>query len=474
MDLMNGMTITEQRKTTMRTSITRRSFLSSSAALGAIASGGMNARANDAAFNLDFTVPERSFLDQYYTRMLAIADGIRDTQPAVIAEAMERAYELKRNGGTVRSQVVYGHFAMFMGSPDLPGQPNVLPQSEDSSPTEEEYAALKAGDVLLTNCVNDQTLRAKERGVHVIGIINSYNKFDKTPPDGLRPERMLLSTGDVSNVVIDSQVPWDNGLIDVPQIPQLKPCPSTGTANSLVYWACTAAMATLIGTRGRGSAEDAARRYLAEACDRFRMIGTDRPKLDFVAERWADRVLGRGARLLVYGHPQDGKPYDGARNMFVNEAYIVASGTMIADQYENRADDLRPEDIVLIGAFTSDDPLEMSVARHGRETGAYTVSFGPYGTGGDTSGPRLFKEVDDAFSTYSEEREGFVPVKGFDAPVSPLTGVCGNMVHWMLTAAWTDHMCRRGEPPYFWKGFHENGGREYGEAAHPLFLERGY
>ena len=52
---MNGMTITEQRKTTMRTSITRRSFLGGATALGAIASGGMNARAIDAAFNLDFT-----------------------------------------------------------------------------------------------------------------------------------------------------------------------------------------------------------------------------------------------------------------------------------------------------------------------------------------------------------------------------------------------------------------------------------
>ena len=458
----------------MQSSITRRSFLGGAAAFGASASGGMSAYAIDATFNLDFSAPEQPFLDQYYTRMLAIADGIRDTQTAVIAEAMERAYELKQKGGTVRSHVVYGHFAMFMGSPDLPGQPNVLPQSVDSSPSDEEFAVMKAGDVLLTNCVNEQTLRAKERGVYVIGIINSYNKFDKTPPDGLRPERMMLSTSDVSNVVIDSQVPWDNGLIDVPQIPQLKPCPSSGTANSLVYWACTAALATLIGTRGRGSAEEVARRYLAEACDRFRMIGTDRPKLDFVAERWADRVLGRGARLLVYGRPQDVQPYDGARNMFVNEAYIVASGTMIADQYENRADDLRPEDIVLIGAVTSDDPLEMSVARHARDTGAYTVSFGPYGTDGDSSGPRLFKEVDDAFSTYSEEREGFMPVKGFDAPVSPLTGVCGNLVHWMLTAAWTDHMCRSGEPPYFWKGFHENGGSEYDALANPLYLERGY
>lgn len=459
----------------MTNPLSRRRFLRS-AAIGAGAAAlawPKQSSAIDAAFATGVTMPDKPFMDTYYEGMLAIAESIRDTQAPVIARAMETAYERMQAGGSVYSNAVTGHFAMFMGSRDLPGQPNVLPQST-ISPRQAYYAALKPGDFLLTNAANQNILDAKERGVYVVSIINSYNRFSRTAPDGLSSTRMDLTVEAVSNLVIDSGVPWDNGLIAAPQIPQLKLCPSTGTANALVYWACTAALAALIGSKGNASAADAAHRYLSEACDRFRMIGTDRPKIDAEAARWTDLVLDRKARLLVYGHPQDVEPYQGARNMFVNESYIVASGTMIADQYERQADTLRDSDIVLIGAFTPDNSNEVEVARHARSVGAHTVAFCPYGAGRDTGLPKLFGEVDTAFNTYCDEPAGVVPVPGYDEPVCPVSGVTGNFVHWMLTAQWTDHMCRRGEPPYYWKGFHENGGREYDDAANAQFLVRGY
>jgi len=179
-------------------------------------------------------------------------------------------------------------------------------------------------------------------------------------------------------------------------------------------------------------------------------------------------------RLLLYDHPQDVEPYIGNRNMFVNDAYICSSSSMIADQYEAKVNDLRPSDIVLIGAFTSDNYLEIEAARHSRSVGAYTVAFCPFATDGDSTGIRLFKEVDDAFNSYSDESEGVIEVKKFDKKVSPLTDLTGNLIHWMLTAQWADHMARHGEMPYFWQGYHEKDGQGYDNAAHPLFLKRGY
>ena len=454
--------------------VSRRQFIRKAAiGMGAVSLAGVKpARAIDVSFATDVTMPDKPFMDTWYEGMLAIAESIRDTQVPVIAQAMETAYDRMQHGGTVHSSAVTGHFAMFMGSVDLPGQPNVLPQST-ISPRQAYFDALKPGDFLLTNAANQNILDAKERGVYVVSIINSYNRFSRTPPDGLSSTRMDLTVEAVSNLVIDSGVPWDNGLIAVPQIPQLKVCPSTGTANALVYWACTAALAALIGSKGSAPAGDAARLYLSQACDRFRMIGTDRAKINAEAARWADLVFERKARLLVYGHPQDVEPYQGARNMFVNEAYIVASGTMIADQYERQAETLRDSDIVLIGAFTPDNADEVNVARHARSIGAHTVAFCPYGAGRDSGAPKLFGEVDTAFNTYCDESAGVVSVPGYDEPVCPLSGVTGNFVHWMLMAQWTDHMCRRGEPPYFWKGFHENGGKEYDDAANAKYLVRG-
>jgi len=419
--------------------------------------------------------PEKQFMDQYYDGIIDIVTGIRASQVDAIAGAMEKAYELKQKGGTLYSHVVYGHFTRFAGSSDRPGQPWILPQSVNH-PTPEEFDGMKEGDFLITSAVNENTMAVRDRGVYVVGVTNNYFRFRRTPPGGLRPDRMKLSLEEMTGHIIDSQVPWNNGLIAAPQVPNFRLCPSTGIASMLVYWSCTASLATLIGTKGRGSSAAPVRRYLDMAEERFRMIGADRPKIDRVAEMWADRVLGRKARLLVYGHPQNVNTYGptSSNNMFVNDAVICASSSMIAEPYTVAAGTLTPDDIVLIGAFTSDNTDEITVARHARNMGALTTAFCPYATDGDSSGARLFKEVDIAFNSYSDESAGVIEAEGFPEKVSPLSGVTGNLIHWMLTAQWADHMARRGEMPYFWQGYHENGGKEYDDMVHPYFLERGY
>ena len=463
----------------MLKNVSRRTFLSgaSAAALaaGTVPGTSTRARAEYPGFATEFSPSTKSFMDQYYDGILDITRGIRDTQIDTIAKAMEMAYELKRKGGSIFSHVNYGHYSMFAGSPDRPGQPWVLPQC-GINPTPEEFESMKKGDFLITDRIETGTIEARKRGIFVVGVTNNYFRFYKTPPEGLVPGRMETAIEDVSDMVIDSHVPWDNGLVSAPQIPQFKLCPSSGISQFLVYWACTASLANLIGTKGKGSSFEPAERYLEWAYERFLMIGSDRPKIDWVAEKWTDRVLSRKARLLLYGHPQRGSIYGatGTNNMFVNDAVICASSSMIADAYTNNANDLRPDDIVLIGAFTSDNDLEVKTARHAREVGAHTVAFCPYATDGDSSGVRLFKEVDVAFNSYSDESEGVIAVKGFKKKVSPLAGLTGNLVHWMLTAQWTDHMARRGEMPYFWQGYHENGGKEYDKAVKPYFDIRGY
>jgi uncharacterized phosphosugar-binding protein len=283
-----------------------------------------------------------------------------------------------------------------------------------------------------------------------------------------------LSIEEISDLLIDSQVPYDNGLVHAPQLPQVACCPSSGISQYSVYWPCTAALAALTGTKGKGSALDAAREYLDILIERFEMVGTDRPKVDWIAEKWADLVLGSRARMLLYGHPQEVEPYLDDRNMFVNDSYICSSSAMIADQYEKKAADLRKDDIVLVCAFTSNHPLEIEAARFARSKGAYTVAFCPYATEGDSSGLRLFKELDEAVNTYADERAGVVAVPGFPEKICPVSTMTGDLVLWLLTAQWADHMARRGEMPYFWKGYHENGGREFDDLAEAIYKKRGY
>ena len=117
----------------MKNKLSRREFLTRSAAAvagaAAMALHVPDSHAFDKkedAFVTDFTPPKKCFMDQYYDGILKIAEGIRKTEIGNISKAMEKAYELKRKGGSINSHVVYGHYSMFAGSIDRPGQPWVL------------------------------------------------------------------------------------------------------------------------------------------------------------------------------------------------------------------------------------------------------------------------------------------------------------------------------------------------------------
>jgi len=458
----------------MSTRFSRRGFLAGTSVLGAAAAGGLAGTGKAAAYPgmvINRTGDWKPFMDQYYDGALRIVRGVRDTQIGAIARAMAKAFELKEKGGAVTSELVFGHYASFAGSRERPGQPWVLPQLEIGA-KDEVFDAMKPGDFLITHITSEARKNARERGVYVVGVTNNYYPFYKTPPDGLRPGNMALPTiEEQSDMVIDSQVPWDNGLVDAPQIPQFKLCPSSGLAANAVYWPCTALLCTLIGSKGKDTSTEPARVWLDLLCERFKLVGTDRPKFDAVAGKWADFVLGKGSQFMVYGEPfaTSGKRKG---NPFVSDAVGAASGSMIGQRYN--AETLKKDDIVLICSMRSRQEQELAVAREAKAKGAYVAAICPYETDGDASGVRLYKEVDDAFNTYSPESEGVLTVKGFDKTVCPTAGLTGLLVHWMLMAAWTDHMARRGEMPYYWQGFHESGGGDYDNAVRPYFMKRGY
>lgn len=460
----------------MSVGISRRKFFQGSAAMGAAAAASMvpgtGSAEVDVKFATNFEPSDKSFIDQYYDGLIEIAEGTRKESVGTIAQAMEKAYETTRKGGKIYSHLFTGHFAMMAGAEDRPGQPYLLPNRGDRN-TREDIQNMKKGDFLITNGIGREMQQIRDKGVYIVGITNNYIPFAKTPPDFLRPEA-TTKIEDVCDMVIDSHVPYYNGLVNAPQIKGFRICPSSGISQYLVYWACTASLANLIGSKGKGSSTEPAEKYLDEAIERFRMIGTDRPKIDWVGEKWADLVLGSKARLMVYGRPQKVQPYGGTVNLFVNEAYIVASGSMIAQPYTMMSDQLRKDDIVLIGCLESNNPLEVNVARHAKSAKAFSTAFCSYGIDFDSSGVHTFKEVDVAFNNYSDESEGVLQIPGFAKKICPLTGLTGNMIHWMLMASWTDHMARRGEMPYYWQGYHERDGQEYDKLAEPIYKERGY
>ncbi|MCP4131108.1 MAG: hypothetical protein GY754_09020 [bacterium] len=436
------------------------------------------------------TIHEDSYSVQYYNGIIDIVDYILKEQTGNISKAMEKAYEVKCSGGTIYSHVLLGHFAMFAASPDIPGQPFVLPQRADRN-IADDYKTMKAGDFLLTDgpsLINPDKFtipqvgpdEARARGVYTVGITNSYARFYKTPLGAYHPVAMLLSIEDISDLVIDSGSPWDCGIISTPEIQEFKIISASGITQFLIYWASTAALCKLIGTKGHDNGVEIAKEYLTIVIESFKKIKNEEfTKIDRVAKKWTQQILkyknedvSKKPRLLVYGHPQKGRPYEGTTNMFVNDAYKVAGGTMIADIYENYKDDLKANDIVLIGAISPGNKDEIEVAKAAKKAGAYTVAFGPFDTG--EPGHKLSDYVDEAINTYSGDGAGVLAVEGFNDKICPVSGLSGDLVLWMLTAQWTYYMVLEKETPCFWQNYQAVGAAEYDKIAYTKYQKRGF
>ncbi|WP_410586291.1 hypothetical protein [Amycolatopsis sp. lyj-23] len=428
------------------------------------------------------------YMDLFQTQIEGIARHIRDTQIPGIREAMKVAYECRAAGGRLFSHVLVGHFAMFAASPGVPGQPSVLPQRADRN-ISADYNRMKPGDFLLTNgasLINPDkgTIpdvgpdEARARGTYTVGITCSYARFYKTPVGAFAPVKMLTSLEQICDRVLDSGCTWSCGVISTPAIPQFKIISSSGLSQFLVYWACTAALCRQIGTEGADDGAGAAAEYLDRALESFALIREHEFELiDRVARAWTDRVLlfagaATHPRILVYGHPQVGKPYEGTQNMFVNEAYETAAGSMIMQPYDLYKTQLQPSDIVLIGAISPADSDEIQVARYAQQIGAMVVAFGPFA---EREGAGTLRDyVDAAIDTHSGDGAGVLDIPGFAEPVCPISGLSGNLVLWLLTAQWTYHMVQRGQTPNFWQNYWEVGAHEYDDRAQADFLERGY
>jgi uncharacterized phosphosugar-binding protein len=428
-----------------------------------------------------------SYMELFYAEVERIAQHIRDTQITGISQAMKVAYNCKKTGGQIFSHVLVGHFAMFAASRGIPGQPSVLPQRVDRN-ISADYNQMKRGDFLLTNgasLINPDkgTIpdvgpdEARARGAYTVGITCSYARFYKTPIGAFLPVKMSTSLEQTCDRVLDSGCTWSCGVISTAAIPEFKIISSSGLSQFLVYWACTAALCQQLGTNGSDDGTRAAREYLNKALTSFAQIRAHEFRLiDRVALAWTDQILNfaGGAdhpRLLVYGHPQDGTPYEDTQNMFVNEAYKTAAGSMIMQPYDLYKQQLKANDIVLIGAISPDNSDEIQVAKHAKQIGAMVVAFGPFGNSGVGS---LKDHVDFAINTHSGDGAGVLNITGFDDPVCPISGLSGNLVLWLLTAQWTYHMVQRKHTPNYWQNYWEVGAIEYDARAQASFRKRGY
>ena len=396
-----------------------------------------------------------AFGEEYYQNAVAMLREICDE--AAIVEVASRAATALGTGHRVYANAAVGHMPPYELDNEREGNPALF-EFTGGAFTPDQFEAMQEGDVLITSHINTAVREARDRGVYVAVVTTPYLPHRKTPPGQVRPNENDWMPEDVASLVIDSRIPWEQGLVHVPEIPEMAVFPGSSVGTCAIHWMITGEVAHALET---GTPPDGrvGRQYIDTLLERLADFhGRDMARADQVAEKIARRIIG-GGRYFVR-----------SRNKGVElDAYTVAQGLMLCNTLEQRAAaEGGDQDTLLVAAVTPDDPQELEWADQARASGNYLIGIGP------TNSDGLRQRCDEYFDDGCDEKPGVIAIPGREEPVCPATGILNLIIMYVLTAQFVDEMCRRGAVPYFWMGVHRACGGDYNKVLEPFFRARGY
>jgi hypothetical protein len=407
----------------------------------------------DAECNFGHTI---LFMDEYYRGTLEILGRLYgEVEP--LMELGARAASVIRGGRTVWTSMDSGHLPHFEHQAKRRGNPGILKNHD-------KFDHLQKGDMVFTNHCNRSVLEARERGVYVVCVAVNYqdNEFRPrgfTDASHSNPDGLMLK--DVSNAILHTHVPYQQGLVHAPEIPEVALCPSTGTGSGALFWMINAEIADRLTNKG-AKAESKSAAYLDILTDRVKRLKQERERIREVAVTMARRIRA-GGRWFVRSIEFKG---------FESEITHVASGPRVVNWGD--WDATRAKNVLLVNAISPAYRPEVQLAREKQIEGAFVIGIGPARLDGKRPPGRLIDLADVGFDNESPESGGVLPLPGHDGGICPTSGVVGNVIQQMICAQWVDEMVRRGSVPYFWMGHFQKGGREYNAAMQPFFERQGF
>ena len=196
------------------------------------------------------------FGEEYYQKATSLLRKTHD-DAEMIAGVAQKAAAALRSGGKVYTDAAVGHMPPAEMADDREGNPAQI-HSCGHGCSEEDYAALASGDVLITKHVSSAVRQARDAGVYVVGLPTAYVNNNTTPPGKVPPNENDWLLEDVSSVVLETHIPWNQGIVQVPQVPEMPVFPVSSTLTCSIHWMLTAEVARALasgdqpdGTAGR-------------------------------------------------------------------------------------------------------------------------------------------------------------------------------------------------------------------------------
>jgi uncharacterized phosphosugar-binding protein len=259
---------------------------------------------------------------------------------------------------------------------------------------------------------------------------------------------------DVSDVILQSYIPWTQGIVTCPQIPEMKICPSAANSLNTLYWMFQAEVANKYrNPSATGNAMAA--RVIDSVLERSeKAYRSQRDGIFEAASSAAERICN-GARFHVTSD------HEGVQR----EASGVAMGPMMTNAFRNN---MSGGDVHILATIEPDSQTITAEAEKARNLGMTVIGLGPGNSNALRRNSGLY------IDNLSPEGGGLLDIPGYDSKVATVGGILNNWLMWCFTAQMVDEMVRRGCIPWFWLGYYVVGGREYDDAIRPFFRRQGF
>ena len=127
--------------------------------------------------------------------------------------------------------------------------------------------------------------------VAVSYIDNEFRPRGFTDTSHSNPDGLMLK--DVSNAILHTHTPYEQGLVHAPEIPEMAVCPSTGTGSGALFWMINAEIVDRINdSRSRYVPQSTV--YLDVLTKRVKRLEEYRDRVRDVAITMAERIRAGG------------------------------------------------------------------------------------------------------------------------------------------------------------------------------------
>ncbi|MFA6472759.1 MAG: hypothetical protein WCU00_12040 [Candidatus Latescibacterota bacterium] len=438
------------------TKFSRRNVLKSTAFLAAgAAAAGSGIRHADAAdragsrYSWGHTM---AFGEQYYVRITEMLGSIRANEMNLIGDVSDRMAETLKKDGNVFMQAQAGHMGYTEFKEENKGNPRILKSSTVWGGG--DYDKMKSGDVLMTNYVSEDVRKARDSGVYVVSVPVCYVDNEWAPRGFVNPNVNDWLLGDVSSVILQSYIPHTQGIIDCPEIPEMKICPSAAGVLCSLYWMFQCEVANKVKNKNAGKVNKSAE-FLNTVLSRLDESYTGQKDYMFDHAATVAKMIGNGA---YYHVTSDHKGVE-------SESNSVAKGPRMTNAFRNK---MKKGDVHLLATIEPDSQKIIDEAKKAKEMGMFVVSIAP-------SNSTQIRRLSDVFiDNLSPEGGGLMQIPGFPEKVGTAGGIMNNILMWIFTGQFIDEMVRRGWIPWFWIGGYTVGGSAYNKAVEPFFLKQGF